>query len=110
MLFRYRHKHTPGISAQNANGKKNKRAKKNNGTKTNVTSGLAGRRQDTTDAGHWTDQIKKLKNLRKKLREIEALEQKIKEGILKNPDQEMRDKVSRKRDIQNEIRVLESNQ
>ncbi|XP_072949624.1 partner of Y14 and mago [Epargyreus clarus] len=53
------------------------------------------------------DPIKRLKNLRKKLREIETLEEKIKTGVLKTPDKEQKDKISKKHDILNEINILE---
>lgn len=51
---------------------------------------------------------KRLKNLRKKIREIEMLEEKIKSGALKNPDKEILDKVARKTEIAKEIKRLES--
>lgn len=57
-----------------------------------------------------TDPLKRLKNLRKKIREIESLEKKIKSGEIKNPDKEMIEKVSRKAEIQQEIKQLEANQ
>ncbi|KAL1137848.1 hypothetical protein AAG570_009544, partial [Ranatra chinensis] len=50
---------------------------------------------------------KKLKNLRKKLREIETLEQKIKSKELKNPEKDQLDKIARKPDILSEILALE---
>jgi len=54
------------------------------------------------------DPQKRLKNLRKKIREIEVLEDKIKTGALKNPDKEIRDKVARKTEISKEIKRLEN--
>ncbi|XP_015117052.1 partner of Y14 and mago [Diachasma alloeum] len=57
-----------------------------------------------------SDSMKRLKNLRKKLREIETLEGKIKSGEIKNPEKEMTDKVARKKDVLDEIKLLESNQ
>ncbi|XP_034950666.1 partner of Y14 and mago [Chelonus insularis] len=57
-----------------------------------------------------SDSMKRLKNLRKKLREIEVLENKIKSGEIKNPEKEMLDKVARKKDVVDEIKLLESNQ
>ncbi|OXU22870.1 hypothetical protein TSAR_006654 [Trichomalopsis sarcophagae] len=57
-----------------------------------------------------TDPLKRLKNLRKKIREIESLDKKIKSGEIKNPDKEMLEKVSRKAEIQQEIKQLEANQ
>lgn len=54
------------------------------------------------------DPQKRLKNLRKKVREIEALEEKIKNGALKNPDKEILDKVARKTEVSKEIKRLEA--
>ncbi|XP_076180991.1 partner of Y14 and mago [Ptiloglossa arizonensis] len=56
------------------------------------------------------DPQKRLKNLRKKIREIETLEQKIKTGLLKNPEKEILDKLSRKAEILKEIKRLEASQ
>ncbi|CAG4959307.1 unnamed protein product [Parnassius apollo] len=53
------------------------------------------------------DPAKRLKNLRKKLREIETLEEKIKSGALKNPDKDQKEKLSKKSDIVKEIELLE---
>lgn len=50
---------------------------------------------------------KRLRNLRKKLRDIENLEQKIKTKELKNPDKDQLEKVSRKGNVQTEILALE---
>lgn len=54
------------------------------------------------------DPVKRLKNLKKKLREIEALEEKIKTGTLKNPDKEQKEKISRKNEIIKEIEMLDT--
>ncbi|XP_011872150.1 PREDICTED: partner of Y14 and mago isoform X2 [Vollenhovia emeryi] len=54
------------------------------------------------------DPQKRLKNLRKKIREIEVLEDKIKTGALKNPDKEILDKVARKTEISKEVKRLEA--
>ncbi|XP_054002171.1 partner of Y14 and mago [Hylaeus anthracinus] len=56
------------------------------------------------------DPQKRLKTLRKKIREIETLEQKIKAGLLKNPENEILDKLSRKSEISKEIKRLEASQ
>lgn len=56
------------------------------------------------------DPLKRLKTLRKKVKEIESLEEKIKSGEIKNPDKEMLEKVSRKAEIQREIKQLEANE
>lgn len=51
---------------------------------------------------------KRLKSLKKRLREIEALEQKIHAGDIKNPEKEQLDKVARKKEVIKEIRMLEA--
>lgn len=72
-------------------------------TTNNVTKDNSNTTQKTT-----TDPQKRLKNLRKKIREIEVLEDKIKTGALKNPDKEILDKVARKTEISKEIKRLEA--
>ncbi|XP_012523299.1 partner of Y14 and mago [Monomorium pharaonis] len=72
-------------------------------TTNNVTKDNSNTAQKTT-----TDPQKRLKNLRKKIREIEVLEDKIKTGALKNPDKEILDKVARKMEISKEIKRLEA--
>lgn len=54
-----------------------------------------------------TDPAKKLKNLKKKLRDTEVLEEKIKKGELKNPDKDQLEKIKRKKDVLKEIQELE---
>lgn len=54
-----------------------------------------------------TDPTKRLKNLRKKLRDIETLEEKVKSGVLKTPDKDQKEKMSKKSSILKEIEVLE---
>ncbi|XP_032517739.2 partner of Y14 and mago [Danaus plexippus] len=56
-----------------------------------------------------TDPAKRLKNLKKKLRDIETLEEKIKSGSLKNPDKEQKEKITKKSEIVKEIELLEKN-
>ncbi|KAG7308360.1 hypothetical protein JYU34_005558 [Plutella xylostella] len=53
------------------------------------------------------DPVKRLKNLRKKLRDIETLEEKIKAGLLKQPDKDQREKMSKKTEVLKEIEDLE---
>ena len=53
-----------------------------------------------------SDPAKKLRNLKKKLRDIEALETKMEEGVKLEPEQ--LEKVSRKIQVENEIDELES--
>ena len=59
------------------------------------------------DSGAKTDLAKKLKNLKKKLKQIEDLENKIKSGELKNPEKDQLEKVSRKQVILDEIEDME---
>lgn len=52
------------------------------------------------------DPSKRMKNLRKKLREIEAIEEKITLGELKALEKEQLEKVARKRDVLSEMEQL----
>ncbi|CAB3227326.1 unnamed protein product [Arctia plantaginis] len=63
---------------------------------------IAAHSSPTTDPG------KRLKNLRKKLRDIETLEEKIKIGVVKNPDKDQKEKLSKKNDIIKDIELLEN--
>ncbi len=54
-----------------------------------------------------TDPAKRLKNLKKKLKDTEALEAKIKSGELKNPDKDQLEKIKRKSEAIKEIKELE---
>nr|SVE74589.1 EOG090X0KVN [Daphnia barbata] len=53
------------------------------------------------------DPAKRLKNLKKKLKDIEALEAKVKSGELKNPDKDQTEKIKRKKEVANEIKEME---
>lgn len=72
-------------------------------TTNNIVKDNSNTTQKTT-----MDPQKRLKNLRKKIREIEVLEEKIKTGALKNPDKEILEKVARKTEISKEIKRLET--
>lgn len=54
-----------------------------------------------------TDPTKRLRNLRKKIRDINALKQKIESGELPNPDKDQLEKIARKEAIEAEIEELE---
>lgn len=54
-----------------------------------------------------TDPAKRIRNLKKKLRDINALQQKIDSGELKNPEKDQLDKIARKEEIEAEIEELE---
>lgn len=54
-----------------------------------------------------TDPAKRLRNLKKKIRDINALKQKIESGELANPDKDQLEKIARKGAIESEIEELE---
>ncbi|XP_011502096.1 PREDICTED: partner of Y14 and mago isoform X2 [Ceratosolen solmsi marchali] len=93
------------ISEQSASVKKQRSANEKSKFTNKPTSNETPNKQIST-----MDPLKRLKNLRKKIREIESLEKKIDNGEIKNPDKEMLDKVLRKVEIQQEIKQLEANQ
>lgn len=61
----------------------------------------------SSNSASTADPAKRLKNLRKKLRDIETLEEKLKSGIVNNPDKDQKEKLSKKNDIIKEIEALE---
>ncbi|XP_035225640.1 partner of Y14 and mago-like [Stegodyphus dumicola] len=54
-----------------------------------------------------TDPAKRIRNLKKKLRDINALKQKIESGELANPEKDQLEKIARKEEIEAEIEDLE---
>lgn len=54
-----------------------------------------------------SDPAKKLRNLKKRLREVEALEEKVKNGELIKPDPDQLKKINRKADLLVQIHELE---
>ncbi|CAN7997102.1 unnamed protein product, partial [Ixodes hexagonus] len=54
-----------------------------------------------------TDPAKRLRNLRKKLRDIDALKLKIESGELANPEKEQLEKVARRSEVEAQIEELE---
>lgn len=60
---------------------------------------------DTSAAA--AEKAKKIKNLRKKLRQVEELQQKLDSGELKNPSKEQLDKLGRAQALQEELEILE---
>lgn len=54
-----------------------------------------------------TEPAKKLKNLKKRLREVEALAEKLKSGEISKPEPEQLAKVKRKNDLLMQIREIE---
>lgn len=53
------------------------------------------------------EKARKIKNLRKKLRQVEELQQKVDSGELKTPSKEQLDKLGRGQALQEELKVLE---
>lgn len=70
--------------------------------KTRTSSGGGGGQQPVA-----TDPAKKLRNLKKKLRDIEALEAKLSSGEIESPEPEQLEKVARKPDVMKDINALE---
>lgn len=54
-----------------------------------------------------TDPAKRLRNLKKKLRDIEKLERQIANGEIKNPEPEQLEKVKKKEEVAQQIDDLE---
>ena len=52
-------------------------------------------------------EAKRLRNLKKKLRNIEALEAKLSSGEIENPEPKLLEKVARKTEVMKEINALE---
>nr|SVE76167.1 EOG090X0KVN [Daphnia hispanica] len=63
--------------------------------------------ESTTLTPSSADPAKRLKNLKKRLKEIEALEAKIKSGELKNPDKDQTEKIKWKKEVVKEIKETE---
>ena len=95
----------PDSSASTAVSKK----KKNKGNKSSEKVEPPKQQQPAASQSQQetTDPTKKLRNLRKKLRDIEALEAKLDSGEVKNPEPEQLEKVARKAQVEAEIRALE---
>lgn len=70
---------------------------------TSVTEAIA-----SLDLSSVDDVQRQLKKLRKKIREIEVIEEKLKSGDLKTPEQDQLEKVRRKEEIAKQIAKLES--
>jgi partner of Y14 and mago protein len=70
-------------------------------------SNLAHQLSDTMNIDPTVEISKKLKRLRKRLREIELLQEKIMSGEIKNPEKDQLEKVERRDEIYIEIQTLE---
>lgn len=112
---REQRQNAPGVISLNQNKsskeKKNTKSEPKQGTSASTSNdgsmmrlcdGVA--KVDINSPEEWQKQVKKLK---KKIREIEAIEEKLKSGELKTPEQDQMDKVSRKSEILSNIEQLE---
>jgi len=106
----------PGLNT-NQSGKKNKKKKSSNLSQ--VTSNGVSELSSQLSSASITDKsqkplendpvdpAKKLRNLKKKLREIEALEKKLNSGEVENPEPEQLEKIARKTDVIKDITAIE---
>ncbi|XP_047468314.1 partner of Y14 and mago-like isoform X1 [Penaeus chinensis] len=69
---------------------------------THIAEPVSGKKQAVA-----TDPAKRLRNLRKKLKDTEKLEKQIESGELKNPEPEQREKVKKKAELISQIEELE---
>ncbi|GLV32977.1 Partner of Y14 and Mago [Carabus blaptoides fortunei] len=111
------HHTIPGLYIQEDKVKKEKKKSKTQSTTTaaaaqaveNVRKSLSQTKiTDSSPTVQQQEPAKRLKGLKKRLREIEALEEKIHAGDIKNPEKEQLDKVARKKEVIKEIRMLEA--
>ena len=70
-------------------------------------SKLIANQSDSVGGGGKTETEKKLRNLRKKLKQIEDIEKRIKSGELAKPEKEQLEKVAKKEALISEIEDLE---
>eukprot|EP00088_Acartia_fossae_P046517 TRINITY_DN5024_c0_g1_i1.p1 TRINITY_DN5024_c0_g1~~TRINITY_DN5024_c0_g1_i1.p1 ORF type:complete len:207 (-),score=47.02 TRINITY_DN5024_c0_g1_i1:139-759(-) len=104
----------PSTSSAKSKKKKNKTAKSDSQVK-DVTdkmqkTSLSDNKTRKDSCGQQpvaTDPAKKLRNLKKKLRDIQVLEEKLNSGEIPNPEKEQLDKVARKHEVEREIEQLE---
>ncbi|KAJ3645841.1 hypothetical protein Zmor_023467 [Zophobas morio] len=101
------HRPIPGLFI--IEDKEKKQPKKKNKKVEEVTKQLENTTisEKTKDTPAQTDPAKKLKNLKKRLREVEALEEKLKNGLIPKPEPEQLTKIQRKNDLLMQIRELE---
>jgi partner of Y14 and mago protein len=74
-------------------------------TKVASSSGAQPASNSSSDA---SDPRKKLRNLKKKLSDIESLQSRLDSGDLKNPEPEQLEKLNRRDQVEAEIRELEA--
>nr|CAG4644486.1 EOG090X0KVN [Lepidurus arcticus] len=105
----------PIAASSSVSKKKKKKANKPTEEEESVTKALSAQvasvkisevKADTNESV--ADPSKKLKALKKKLKDIEMLQKKISSGELKNPEKEQLEKIDRKKEIEEEIEELEN--
>ena len=103
--------HIPGLNTEPTSSSTSTSSKKKNKSKAvnhaNPPLSPPGMATPTATPAVATDPNKKLRNLRKKLRDIEALEERLAQGQIENPEPEQLEKVGRKSQVQEEISTLE---
>ncbi|XP_037000055.1 partner of Y14 and mago isoform X1 [Artibeus jamaicensis] len=62
---------------------------------------------DQPDSAATTEKAKKIKNLKKKLRQVEELQQRIQAGEISQPSKEQLEKLARRRALEEELEDLE---
>lgn len=102
----------PALEAAKKSNKKKKNKSSNSSMAVKQIESASPPSPPTSDFIHEEaaaiDPAKKLRNLRKKLRDIETLEKKLAEGELENPEPEQLEKVARKPVMLQEIADLEA--
>lgn len=108
---------TPGIIALNQNKSSKDKEKKNSKSEPKQGAGASTSNDKNVqrlcdgmanvDINSPDEPQKQLKKLKKKIREIETIEEKLKSGELKTPEQDQLDKVARKSEILSNIAALE---
>ena len=101
----------PPVEVPKSKKKKSKNTSSNQSNNHNQPDSVAQAVNVTPDAGAssvlQTDPTKKLRNLKKKLRDIEVLEKRLESNDLPNPEPEQLEKVKRKAAVMEEIAALE---
>ena len=116
--LRHSQVHTSKAAKKNAKRKGKKHQKQSDGVQNGVSeistvfqqvtvSKITKITPATDNSEYNTDLYRKIKNMKKKLQQIEELERKIKSGELKNPEKEQVEKISRKQNILQEIEDME---